>query len=109
MLRACCRALDPAFGHRCGPQVANVGSRRDGKSLSARQLPQQSPAVLAAQTEGLPFPDRHFAVFMIYSWNYELFWTSLQTYMAAGWGRRVIVLDNSLYKTVLNDSGARSS
>lgn len=51
----------------------------------------------------MPFPDRHFAVFIIFSWNFPLFWTSLQTYMAAGWGRRVIILDNSPDHRVLND------
>ena len=51
----------------------------------------------------MPFPDRHFAVFIIFSWNFPLFWTSLQTYMAAGWGRRVIILDNSPDHRILND------
>ena len=51
----------------------------------------------------MPFPDRHFAVFIIFSWNFPLFWTSLQTYMAAGWGRRVIILDNSVDHRILND------
>ncbi len=51
----------------------------------------------------MPFPDRHFAVFIIFSWNFPLFWTSLQTYMAAGWGRRVIILDNSPDHRILKD------
>ena len=43
------------------------------------------------------------AVFIIYSWNFPLFWSSLQSYMAAGWGKRVVVLDNSANKRVLRD------
>ena len=42
-------------------------------------------------------------MFIIYSWNFPLFWSSLQSYMAAGWGKRVIVLDNSASKRVLRD------
>jgi len=51
----------------------------------------------------MPFPDRHFAVFIIFSWNFPLFWSSLQTYMAAGWGKRVIILDNSADHRILHD------
>ena len=51
----------------------------------------------------MPFPDRHFAVFIIFSWNFPLFWSSLQTYMAAGWGKRVIILDNSADRRILHD------
>lgn len=42
-------------------------------------------------------------MFIIFSWNFPLFWSSLQSYMAAGWGRRVVVLDNSASKRVLRD------
>ena len=53
----------------------------------------------------MPFPERHFAVFIIFSWNFPLFWSSLQTYMAAGWGKRVIILDNSINHRILKDPG----
>ncbi|KAK9901354.1 hypothetical protein WJX75_008200 [Coccomyxa subellipsoidea] len=64
------------------------------------------PAVVRGDpSSGLLFPDHHFAVFIIFSWNYELFWSSLQTYMAAGWGKRVIIIDNSPDRIILNDPG----
>lgn len=44
------------------------------------------------------------AVFILFSWNYDLFWTSLQTYVAAGWGPRLIIIDNSKSRRVLNDA-----
>lgn len=53
----------------------------------------------------LPFPRHHFAVFIIFSWNYEMFWASLQTYLAAGWGRRIVVIDNSPNRLIVNDPG----
>lgn len=53
----------------------------------------------------LPFPEHHFAVFIIYSWNLEMFWSSLQTYMAAGWGKRVIIIDNSPDRHIVHDAG----
>ena len=42
-----------------------------------------------------PYPSRHFAVFIIFSWNYDMFLLSLRSYMAAGWGRRIVIIDNS--------------
>ena len=44
------------------------------------------------------------AVFILFSWNYDLFWTSLQTYMAAGWGRRIVIVDNSADKRIVHDA-----
>ena len=48
------------------------------------------------------------AVFILFSWNYDVFWTSLQTYRAAGWGRRIIIIDNSADKRILHDDRVRS-
>lgn len=62
------------------------------------------PAIVGGDGS-LPFPDHHFAVFIIFSWNYEIFWTSLQTYLAAGWGKRIIIIDNSPDRLILNDPG----
>ena len=59
----------------------------------------------ADSNSALPFPEHNFVVFIIFSWNYELFWSSLQTYMAAGWGKRVIIIDNSPDRIILNDPG----
>jgi len=49
-------------------------------------------------------PEVTSAVFILFSWNYDLFWTSLQSYVAAGLGRRIIVIDNSHNRRVLNDA-----
>lgn len=38
-----------------------------------------------------------------YSWNYNLLRTALQAYVAAGWGPRIIIIDNSPDKRILND------
>ena len=51
-------------------------------------------------------PDVTCAVFILFSWNYDLFWTSLQTYEAAGWTRRIIVIDNSDGRRLLHDPKA---
>lgn len=44
------------------------------------------------------------ALFILYSWNYDLLRTALQAYVAAGWGPRIIVIDNSSDKRILHDS-----
>lgn len=51
-------------------------------------------------------PDVTCALFILYSWNYDLFWTSLQTYEAAGWTRRIIVIDNSDGHRLVHDPKA---
>ena len=38
-----------------------------------------------------------------FSWNYNLLRTALQAYVAAGWGPRIIIIDNSPDKRILND------
>ncbi|CAL8471124.1 g10666 [Coccomyxa elongata] len=62
----------------------------------------------AEPTPLLPFPNHQFAVFIIFSWNYKLFWSSLQTFVAAGWGKRIIIIDNSPNRLVVNDSGVNA-
>jgi hypothetical protein len=47
------------------------------------------------------------ALFILFSWNYDLFLTSLQTYRAAGWARRIIVVDNSEGHRLLHDPQVR--
>ena len=79
-----------------------AGSLRQGGALQTAMPVTMLPAVPAAE---LPFPGRHFAIFIIFSWNYELFRTSLDTYLAACWGKRVIILDNSMDRIILNDPG----
>lgn len=47
---------------------------------------------------------RSTPVFILYSWNFDLFWTSLQTYVAAGWGPYLVIVDNSQDRRVLHDA-----
>ncbi len=63
------------------------------------------PSARAQPTPLLTFPNHQFAVFIIFSWNYKLFWSSLQTFVAAGWGKRIIIIDNSPNRLIVNDSG----
>ena len=70
-----------AYRRRSSGVTPNV----DGLKADAQQLDQKS------------------AVFILFSWNFDLFWTSLQTYVAAGWGPRLIIIDNSKDRKVLND------
>ncbi len=51
-------------------------------------------------------PEITCAVFILFSWNYELFLTSLQTYEAAGYARRIIVVDNSDSHRLVHDPQA---
>ncbi|BDA45278.1 hypothetical protein COCOBI_07-0650 [Coccomyxa sp. Obi] len=66
------------------------------------------PVVQRGANAELPFPRHHFAVFIIFSWNYEMFWASLQTYLAAGWGKRIIIIDNSPNRLIVNDPGVNA-
>ena len=69
----------------CRRRSAGITHSVDGSKADAQQLDQKS------------------AVFILFSWNFDLFWTSLQTYVAAGWGPRLIIIDNSKDRKVLND------
>jgi hypothetical protein len=46
-------------------------------------------------------------LFILFSWNYDMFWSSLQSYEAAGWGRRIVVIDNSDSRRIVNDVAVR--
>ena len=52
--------------------------------------------------------DQQSAVFILFSWNYDLFWTSLKTYVAAGWGPHLIIIDNSKGRRILKDAKVRA-
>ena len=69
----------------CRRRYAGITPNLDGSKADAQQLDQNS------------------AVFILFSWNFDLFWTSLQTYVAAGWGPRLIIIDNSKDRKVLSD------
>ena len=79
-----------------GAPVSHRRSTTRGSPDSARGLPAFPKGTLDS---GLTS-----AVFILFSWNYDLFWTSLQTYVAAGWGPRLIIIDNSKNCRVLNDA-----
>lgn len=42
-----------------------------------------------------------FALFVIYSWNFEVLLTALESYAAAGFGRHIVVIDNSSDRRVV--------
>lgn len=44
-------------------------------------------------------------VFIMFTWNFDLFRSSLQTYLAAGLGPCIIIIDNSKDRRILNDAG----
>ena len=69
----------------CRRRSSGITPNVDGSKPDAQQLDQNS------------------AVFILFSWNFDLFWTSLQTYVAAGWSPRLIIIDNSKDRKVLND------
>ena len=73
----------------CRRRSSTVIPNVDGSKVDAQQLDQKS------------------AVFILFSWNFDLFWTSLQTYVAAGWGPRLIIIDNSKDRKVLKDPKVR--
>lgn len=54
-----------------------------------------------------PGPDRRFALFVIYSWNYEVLVTSVRSYVEAGLGAHLIILDNSPDRRIVNDEVVR--
>ena len=83
--------------------AGETGTAHTGSILAAD--PALPAMVTAAEASAMPFPGRHFAVFIIYSWNFEVFWTSLQTYLAAGWGKRLIIIDNSMNRRIVEDPG----
>ncbi|KAK9901254.1 hypothetical protein WJX75_002645 [Coccomyxa subellipsoidea] len=94
-----CDSMQPCQRNALFPQ------QEGGRSNLAAVQEALPAAVGAGSITALPFPEHNFAVFIIFSWNYELFWSSLQTYMAAGWGKRVIIIDNSPDRIILNDPG----
>ncbi|EIE20118.1 hypothetical protein COCSUDRAFT_57844 [Coccomyxa subellipsoidea C-169] len=70
-------------------------SRMAGSPLIRQQEPGDRPPGRLVTQCSEARPEITCAVFILFSWNYELFLTSLQTYEAAGYARRIIVVDNS--------------
>ncbi len=88
----------------------DFGAFQARTAASLEALQEALPAVVQRGADAdLPFPRHHFAVFIIFSWNLEMFWASLQTYLAAGWGKRIIIIDNSPNRVIVNDAGGRQS
>ncbi len=48
-----------------------------------------------------------YAVFVIYSWNYEVLLTSVEGYQAAGFGDSLIIIDNSPDRRIVGDEKIR--
>jgi hypothetical protein len=49
-------------------------------------------------------PEFSSALILLYTWNYELFWTSLQSYLVGGLGPHIIIIDNSEDARIVNDA-----
>ena len=70
-------------------------------------IPRQKPGLCA---ETIRYPAEHtragpdFSGGYPLSWDYDLFWTSLETYMAVGWGPRLIIIAKSKSRRALNDA-----
>ena len=84
ILRSSCQETRLNFSV-CRRRSSGATVNVDGSKADAQQLEQRS------------------AVFILFSWNFDLFWTSLQTYVTAGWGPRLTIIDNSKDRKVLND------
>ena len=69
------------------------------------RLPVEQARVVDAS---MPFPEQHFALFVIYAWNREVLLSSLRSYAAAGFGRRIVVIDNSPSRNLTADEVVRS-
>ncbi|BDA45364.1 hypothetical protein COCOBI_07-1510 [Coccomyxa sp. Obi] len=96
----------PLDGHRSAATGGNGGIRHSRVAMSSSV--RQPEAAFEArgrliERRSAERPDTTCAVFILFSWNYDLFWTSLQTYDAAGWTRRIIVIDNSDGHRLLHD------
>ena len=44
-----------------------------------------------------------YALFVIYSWNYEVLLTAVEGYQAAGFGNSLIIIDNSPHRDIVGD------
>lgn len=45
-----------------------------------------------------------YALFVIYSWNYEVLLTAVEGYQAAGFGKSLIIIDNSPNRDIVGDT-----
>ena len=71
-----------------------------------QQQQQQQPGSRLDTACGLGRPGVTCAAFIMYSWNFDLFWSSLQSYLAAGLGPKLIIIDNSAGRRIVNDAQA---
>lgn len=81
----------------------------EGTGMQQQQPQPQQPGSRLDTACSLGRPGVTCAAFIMYSWNFDLFWTSLQSYLAAGLGPRLIVIDNSAGRRIVNDAKARST
>ncbi|CAL5224061.1 g6686 [Coccomyxa viridis] len=72
----------------------------DHRNIDIRLRPIQRGGPAAAHQKQA---DGHSALFILYSWNYELLRTALQAYVAAGWGPHTIIIDNSSDRRLVDD------
>ncbi len=53
--------------------------------------------------EGAEKSEPRYALFVIYSWNYEVLLTAVEGYQAAGFGKSLIIIDNSPNRDIVGD------
>ena len=73
-------------------------TRRTGSTAEGR-VPEGASRIGAS----LPPPGQHFALFVIFSWNYDVLVTAIASYIAAGFGETIIIIDNSPDSQIASD------
>ncbi|BDA45280.1 hypothetical protein COCOBI_07-0670 [Coccomyxa sp. Obi] len=70
-----------------------------------------TPATLARRVnegrKGAEKSKPRYALFVIYSWNYEVLLTAVEGYQAAGFGKSLIIIDNSPNRDIMGDERIR--
>ncbi|CAL8471123.1 g10665 [Coccomyxa elongata] len=81
---------------------------RGRKTSSTTDAKMATPATLARRiNEGRRGAEPRYALFVIYSWNYEVLLTAVEGYQAAGFGKSLIIIDNSPDRDIVGDERIR--
>ncbi|KAK9815537.1 hypothetical protein WJX72_005354 [[Myrmecia] bisecta] len=85
------------------PSGLEVQARVRHRAADRAQQAQQAQHPAQHRDTDLPYPDQHFAVFVVFAWNYDVFLIALRCYVTSGWGQRIIIIDNSKTQQLAND------
>ena len=96
---------DSTQGAAAAPSQPGTGSIRDLLAGAGRAAMHGGGARPGSSSR--PGQKRRFALFVIYSWNYEVLVTSVRSYAAAGLGAHLIILDNSPDRRIVGDEVVR--